>query len=308
MSTHTAVIADPVDRIKRIPRPEEPVPRIAWPTMGLLAFGVAGWSASTGLYLAGSFPWWATVIVNGILGYWTFFTVFHEASHNAASTIGAVNVALGRFASFMLIPYAAFPTLRFINMQHHRFTGVEGQDPDFHASQAPGWRAPVGWVALDLGYWRYYLSRFGARPTAEKREFAVVTLGFVGLVAATAATGHLTDLLVIVILPSRLALLQIAAVFDWLPHHGLRSPDRTVDQMAATRNRIGLERILTPLMWYHNYHLIHHLHPVIPFSRYIAVWRRHEEEYLDCAPHLTTWSGRPLTQDEYRRIRELQEH
>lgn len=301
------VVDAPIDRIKRIPRPEEPVPRVAWPTLGLLVFGLAAWTATAALHLAGTLPWWAAIAVNGVIGYWAFFTVFHEASHRTASSIEGVNVWLGRIASFMLVPYAPFPTLRFIHMQHHRFTGVEGEDPDYHASQASGWRAPLRWAVLDIGYWAYYVSRLRTRPASEKRELVAVPLLFAGVVAACATTGHLVDLLVLVILPSRLAVLQIGAVFDWLPHHGLRS-GADGDQFAATRNRIGLERILTPLMLYHNYHLVHHLHPVIPFNRYIAVWRRHEDEYLEHDPVLTTWSGRPLTAEEYRRLRELAAH
>jgi ring-1,2-phenylacetyl-CoA epoxidase subunit PaaE len=71
-------------------------------------------------------------------------------------------------------------------------------------------------------------------------------------------------------------------------------------------NRIGFERLLTPLALYQNYHLVHHLHPAVPFYRYIAVWRRNEERYLERNPALSTVRGRPLTASEYRRLRELE--
>ena len=58
-------------------------------------------------------------------------------------------------------------------------------------------------------------------------------------------------------------------------------------------------------MLYQNYHLVHHLHPLIPFYRYIAVWRRNEAAYLSGDPELSTVRGRQLTVDEYRRMREL---
>lgn len=51
--------------------------------------------------------------------------------------------------------------------------------------------------------------------------------------------------------------------------------------------------------------LRHHLHPLIPFYRYLVVWRRNEEQYLSGDPALSTIRGRELTVDEYRRIREL---
>ncbi len=93
--------------------------------------------------------------------------------------------------------------------------------------------------------------------------------------------------------------------FDWLPHHGLGPSRERNDHFPSTRNRVGLERLLTPLMLYQNYHLVHHLHPVIPFHRYIAVWRRNENEYLERDPVLSSPLGREVTPDEYRRLREL---
>lgn len=79
-----------------------------------------------------------------------------------------------------------------------------------------------------------------------------------------------------------------------------------MNQFKTTRNRIGLERFLTPAMLYQNYHLVHHLHPIVPFYRYIAVWRRNEEEYLEREPPLATPLGRPLSANEYRRLRALE--
>ena len=107
------------------------------------------------------------------------------------------------------------------------------------------------------------------------------------------------------ILPSRLALFGLAWGFDWLPHHGLSPSGERNDHFPSTRNRVGLERLLTPLMLYQNYHLVHHLHPVIPFHRYLAVWRRNEREYLERDPVLASPLGRDVTPEEYRRLREL---
>ena len=80
------------------------------------------------------------------------------------------------------------------------------------------------------------------------------------------------------------------------------------DKLKTTRNRVGLEWLMTPALLYQNYHLVHHLHPLIPFYRYIAVWRRNETAYLSGDPELSTVRGRRLTPDEYRRMRELADH
>ena len=125
--------------------------------------------------------------------------------------------------------------------------------------------------------------------------------------ALVIARGGFVDLLVYVLIPQRLALLWLAFAFDYLPHHGLHlRPEE--DRLKTTRNRIGSEPWLSPLLLYQNYHLVHHLHPVVPFYRYIRVWRRNEEAYLDGGPALTTVRGRPITVEEYRALRRLREH
>lgn len=44
------------------------------------------------------------------------------------------------------------------------------------------------------------------------------------------------------------------------------------------------------------------------FYRSIAVWRGQEEEHLANGPALSDVRGRPLTEEEYRRLRELADH
>jgi ring-1,2-phenylacetyl-CoA epoxidase subunit PaaE len=46
----------------------------------------------------------------------------------------------------------------------------------------------------------------------------------------------------------------------------------------------------------------------VPFYRYIDVWRRNEDTYLEGEPALSTVRGRPLTAEEYRQLRALAEH
>ena len=125
-----------------------------------------------------------------------------------------------------------------------------------------------------------------------------------GACAAAIATGHLFDLLVLYLLPVRIAVMFLGFAFDYLPHHGLRHTPLE-DRFKTTRNRVGAERLLTPLLLYQNYHLVHHLHPLVPFHRYLAVWFRNEETYLRGGPALSTVRGRPITVEEYRKLRQL---
>jgi ring-1,2-phenylacetyl-CoA epoxidase subunit PaaE len=92
--------------------------------------------------------------------------------------------------------------------------------------------------------------------------------------------------------------------FDWLPHHGLEDTQRD-NRYRATRTRVGMEWLFTPLMLSQNYHLVHHLHPSVPFHRYLATWRRNEEAYLERDAAIATVFGQRLEPDEFREWKEL---
>ncbi len=281
------------------------MPAVSWPTVALFVLALAMFAGSAVAYLAGVWPWPVSTVITWISLY-VFFTVGHEASHRTLSTHDGLNLWLGRISMYLLIPWAGFGLWRFVHMQHHRFTNHDDDsDPDLYASHGSGWTMPLRWATIDVKYTLFYLRHIGSRPRSEKVELAA-TLGLtVAVFAALIATGYGFDLLVLWILPSRLALFGLAWGFDWLPHHGLSPSGERNDHFPSTRNRVGLERLLTPLMLYQNYHLVHHLHPVIPFHRYLAVWRRNEREYLERDPVLASPLGRDVTPEEYRRLREL---
>jgi ring-1,2-phenylacetyl-CoA epoxidase subunit PaaE len=66
-----------------------------------------------------------------------------------------------------------------------------------------------------------------------------------------------------------------------------------------------MEWLFTPLMLSQNYHLVHHLHPSIPFYRYLPTWRRNEEAYLERDAAISTVFGQQLNPDEFREWKEL---
>lgn len=301
----TAEETPPIN-VRRIPSPEEPVPTVAWPTLWLLVTGLVMWIGSTALYVADTFAWWAVIPINAVAGY-LLFTVAHDAGHHSASNVRWFNNLMGRLATPLFALHAAFPVWRFIHMQHHRFTNHDdGVDPDHYTMRGPTWQKPLRWLTIDYHYVTFYLPKLRSRPRAEQVE----ALAFLGLAlavpAALIATGNIVTWLVVLFIPSRLTILFLAWAFDYLPHHGLHhKPDE--DKLKTTRNRIGSERLVSPILLYQNYHLVHHLHPVVPFYKYIQVWRRNEAKYLEGDPALSTVGGRELTTEEYRQIRQLVE-
>lgn len=293
--------------VTRIPDPREPVPAVAWPTVALFAGALALWAGSAAGLLAGLWPWWVSTPLSAIAAY-LLFTVSHDAAHHSASSRPGLNTWIGRLSTPFFAPHAAFPVWRYIHMQHHRFTNHDdGSDPDGYTMRGPAWQRPLRWLTIDLHYLVFYLPRLGSRPRREKVELVVQAALVTALCAVAVAAGLGWELLALYLIPQRIAVVYLAWAFDYLPHHGLHLTPAQ-DKLKTTRNRVGAERLLSPLLLYQNYHLIHHLHPLVPFYRYIAVWRRNEDRYLDGDPELSTVRGRPLTADEYRRLRELAEH
>lgn len=299
--------AEPPVTVRRIPNPAEPVPAVAVPTLLLLVVGLATWIATTVLYVSGDLSAWITVPVLAVAGY-LLFTVAHDAGHHSASNVKWLNDLMGRLATPVFALHAAFPVWRFIHMQHHRFTNHDdGDDPDHYTMRGPAWQKPLRWLTIDYHYVAFYLPRLRTRKPKEQAEAVVFLLVGILVPVALIATGNVVTWLVVLFVPSRLAILWLAYAFDYLPHHGLHHKP-SEDRLKTTRNRIGGERWASLLLLYQNYHLVHHLHPVVPFYRYIAVWRRGEPDYLAGDPALSTLGGREITSDEYRRMRELVEH
>jgi ring-1,2-phenylacetyl-CoA epoxidase subunit PaaE len=292
----SSVTVDPA-RIRTIPDPDEPVPRLNWPTILLLAGGISVFLASTALALTDTWPWWPSVILNAIAAF-VLFTVSHEASHHSASSDGTINTWLGRLATPFFAPHAGFRMWRFVHMQHHRFTNhADGSDPDHFTHRGARWTQPLRWLTIDLWYIVFYVPKMLTRPRGEIIEAVVTWIVLLSIAALAIVTGNGVALLVLYFLPVRIAVFTLGWAFDYLPHNELTATPQE-DRFKTTRNRIGLERLLSPLLLYQNYHLVHHLHPVVPFYRYIAVWRRAEDEYLANDPALSDVRGRPLTVDE----------
>ncbi|NYD55845.1 ring-1,2-phenylacetyl-CoA epoxidase subunit PaaE [Nocardioides marinisabuli] len=287
-----------------LPDPGERVPPVAWPTLGLYAGTLALFALELyGALVAGWSPW--LTVPMGTAVTFLMFSVLHEATHHAVSTSTRLNDLMGHLSVPLVAPYGGYGMFRFIHIEHHRNTNEQKSvDPDAWTSEGPWWQLPFRWATLDLWYVVFYARRARQRPRGEvaaTAALAVVSLaGFAALVAA----GHGAALAVAFLVPQRLGLVVLAWWFDYLPHHGLPFTGRQ-DRYRATRIRVGGERWMTPLFVYQNYHLVHHLHPSVPFYRYVRAWRRNEEAYLDRNAAISTVFGRSLTPAEYRTWRRL---
>ena len=290
-------------RVLGLPDPGEKVPPLAWPTVALYVGTLALIVAEVyGVLTAGWSPW--VTVPMGAAVTFLMFSVLHEATHHAVSTNTKVNNAFGHLSMPFVAPYALFPLLKFVHIEHHRNTNEPMLvDPDQWTSTGPWWQLPFRWATLDLWYLVYYMHRIRERPKGESIPTVVTFFAVVAALSWFATHGHGAEVLTFMA-GHRIGVMILAWWFDYLPHHGLTFTQRE-DKYQATRVRVGGETWLTPLFVYQNYHLVHHLHPSVPFYRYIRAWRRNEQAYLDRNAAISTWFGRSLTPSEYRTWRRL---
>lgn len=285
--------------MSRAPKPDVPRPEVALPTVVLAGALVGLWALATWGTVAGGWSKAVTVPVHAFAMF-GMFTVLHDAAHRGTGRARWASELLGRLGMLFVAPYGSFPMFRHLHLAHHGHVN-EGSDvdPDDWVTHGPSWQLPLRWPFVDLRYLVFWLRRVRSRPAAEVAETAGFFLGMGALAAWLLANGHGATLLWVFVVPHRIMLFVLSWWFDWLPHHGLEDTNRT-DRYRTTRNIIGLEWLLTPLLFSQNYHLLHHLHPIIPFYRYVTAWRQDEDAHLEHGPALATPSGRELAPDEVR--------
>ena len=262
--------------------------RIAWPTLALLVISMSVFFAASAAYLLGYINLTLAICLNALASFWSF-TVGHDASHNAVSTIKPLNDWAGRISTVFLSPIPFFRMFRFVHMQHHRFANDEQKDPDSYCGKGKAWTLPLRWASLDLHYFTIYLkpSVFKARPKAEQKEFFIATSFGLALVAIILMSSWAWEYFLLFLVPTRIAVVMLAFAFDYLPHYPHN--EKTVDNpYQATQNRVGYEWLLTPVMLSQNYHLVHHLYPTVPFYRYVSVWRAKAKSHYANQPAITS--------------------
>lgn len=305
MPHHTVERWVPVESApkRQHPHPGEGIPRFAWPTLTLAIVALIAFVLVAVGVLGRHLPSWVAITISTAVTY-VMYSVAHEALHHSLGRARWVNAVVGRLAWLFVVPAFSLPAFGYVHLQHHRYTNDIDKDPNIGATHGPIWRLPLRWALMDGGYANWYtrrlLNRFRQdwhRPAAELAETAVVfSLSVVGLAAAI-LLGHFWTLAVLVVIPQRIGITILAWSFDWLPHHGLHETQRA-NRYRATRIRAGLEWVLVPLMLSQNYHLIHHLHPWLPWYRYLQAWRRNEAAYLGHDPALVSVFGRQLASEE----------
>ena len=92
------------------------------------------------------------------------------------------------------------------------------------------------------------------------------------------------------IIPQRISFFFISFIFVYLPHVPNEISEKE-DVYRSTSIREGMEWLLSPLMMYQNYHLVHHLYPNVPFYRLVKIWNSRLDEHLSHDPAIVPTIG-----------------
>jgi len=287
-----------------VPDPGIPTPVMAIPTAILYVATLALWIFATWLLFGADTSAWITIPIHTAVSF-MMFTVLHESAHHATGRANWVNELLGRLSMPFVASFASFPALRHVHIEHHRNTNEDRSiDPDSFSTHGPALLMPLRWATQDLYYAYFWGMRIRRRPLGEVFETLACAAATIAVIAWAGFGGWMWELAVLYLVPQRIGLFILAWWFDWLPHHGLTAT-HAEDRYRATRVRVGVEWFLTPVLLYQNYHLVHHLHPSIPFYRYIKAWNRNRDAYLANNSAIITAWGNELTPSEYRAWRNI---
>lgn len=269
-------------------------PLLEWRTISLFGVSVLGTIASIYFYRT-----WVIqlallkrilfssllVLLNGIISYLQF-TVVHEAVHDNISNNSLINNMIGFLATPWLGPLAQWKAIKIMHLEHHRYTNDKLKDPDVWASH-DSWGGPklmiLRWMTIDLYYYKVYI-QYIFKNRAYKHLFEYFAqCAIVYMICGYMIThGFVQEAVLFWLISSRLALIFLAFAFDFLPHHPhiiTKAMDRYKTTFYLSTPKT-LRKIITHVMMYHNYHVIHHLNPTIPYYLYGHYWDIYGNELI----------------------------
>lgn len=264
-------------------------PQVAFPTL-LLALGSMGLLAINLILVAkGTIPLFLSFILSFVV-FFAIFTPMHEGAHRSMSRVKPINELVGRISASMLL--VAFPFFRFVHLEHHRYTNVPEKDPDFLCGQQPFVKMVIGWLFLDFFYVSFYLKHIKKRPKLEVFESLITVILLWSSIITLCYLGYAQVVLLLWVIPARIAVFMLAFSLDYLPHkpHKITSVENPYQATMVREHWL-----LTPLMFYQNYHLIHHLYPSVPFYRYAKVWKEQKSMLLSKGVEVRNLFGKNIS-------------
>lgn len=264
-------------------------PQFAWPTIILFLVCIVAILGTVFAAIYGHVPYLAACLIIGVVGYF-LFTPFHDAIHSSVGKSKPLNLWIGRISFFYFSSLVPFEVMRFLHYRHHRNANGEGDEADGFIQSGPAWFRPLKWPFIDLVYaWKYF-GYWKSRPKSERKWVIIMVVFTAALWSWFVMSGYTKELLMLWIIPQRISLFFMSGIFVYLPHIPNEVSEKE-NVYRSTSNRVGMEWLLSPLMMYQNYHLVHHLYPAVPFYRMKKIWDAKLDEHLSHDPAIVTALG-----------------
>jgi beta-carotene hydroxylase len=210
----------------------------------------------------------------------------HEATHMNISgdnpRLNWLDEVIGRLSGSMFA--FGFREHRISHMLHHAHTNELGRDPDM-VTAGSLWRLPgtfllstVMSLLTPLFFFvpplrtrvpKFVIARLGAgaaRGAAATRLASLRNMAEVALLIVFSIAGFAAEAWILWYAATRLALMWVAFIFGWFPHHPHQETERYRDTRTATF--VGS----TLLIRGHDHHLLHHLYPRVAHYRLPDLW------------------------------------
>lgn len=234
--------------------------------------------------------WWAlpAFLAYGIVYATPGDSRWHECGHGTAFKTAWMNEAVYQIASFMVLRSAT--PWRWSHSRHHTDTIIVGRDPEIVTERPPLWSILLLQVFDLYGgpieIKRFMLHTIGRLEAQEKeyipaseyrkvfREARVYMLIIAAVIAACCFVGSILPAM-FVVLPSFYGFIVVLA-FGITQHLGLH--EDVLDHRLNTRT-IYMNPVLRFLYWNMNYHIEHHMFPMVPYH---MLPKLHEAMKEDC--------------------------
>jgi fatty acid desaturase len=259
---------------------------IEWPTWILASIVYGGWLALT--YFAGQLPWWVILPAAAWISAWQH-SLQHEIIHNHPTRTLWVNTALGFLPLSLWLPYIRYRDLHLIHHRDHLLTDpIEDPESYYLSDQVWQRRGPIArWARRRLNTFagRILLGPFVTIPLFLIEEIA-------GLAAGSAARWRVWGFHMLGVIAVLLWVEAVCGIPLWqyllffvYPGAALTAIRSFAEHRAAIdpNHRTAIVEnapILGLLFLYNNLHVVHHLHPGLPWYAIPRIYRENRASIL----------------------------
>ncbi len=240
-----------------------------WPTLAFSYLVITMTLAGIWAGAAGVVPLWVAMLWNAFWmaqGYTAAHECAHRNIHGKHHKLSWLNDVIGIAGfSFTLHSYTVHCH---VHRLHHAHTNDPERDTDAWVSDAPNLASAIFRSLMFYFHTNLFLLKIFPL-VQDKRKFVIravlETAVPFAIIIALAAMGYWREVLMLSVIPTILAFALVSFFIDWIPHHVEDKSDVMKQTLIQKPSKTLRGRAFSWIYGFHNYHLIHHLVPSIPW-------------------------------------------